>query len=82
MSDNPLERIQAIAGEHFQNYFIVVVHPEMEMEYVYDNVYAARGLIEMTREVMVDTAFDTEDEDEIDWDGAWNDEIDDEDSEF
>ena len=82
MSDNPLERIQAIAGEHFQNYFIVVVHPEMEMEYVYDNVYAARGLIEMTREVMVDTAFDTEDEDDIDWDGAWSDEIDDEDSEF
>ena len=82
MSDNPLERIQAIAGEHFQNYFIVVVHPEMEMEYVYDNVYAARGLIEMTREVMIDTAFDTEDEDDIDWDGAWSDEIDDEDSEF
>ena len=82
MSDNPLERIQAIAGEHFQNYFIVVVHPEMEMEYVYDNVYAARGLIEMTREVMVDTAFDIEDEDDIDWDGAWSDEIDDEDSEF
>ena len=82
MSDNPLERIQAIAGEHFNNYFIVVVHPEMEMEYVYDNVYAARGLIEMTREVMVDTAFDTEDEDDIDWDGAWSDEIDDEDSEF
>ena len=82
MSDNPLERIQAIAGEHFQNYFIVVVHPEMEMEYVYDNVYAARGLIEMTREVMASTSFETEDDDDIDWDGAWSDEIDDEDSEF
>lgn len=82
MSDNPLERIQAIAGEHFESYFIVVVHPEMEMEYVYDNVYTARGLLEMTREIMVDTAFDTEDDDDIDWDGAWSDEIDDEDIEF
>lgn len=82
MSDNPLERIQAIAGEHFENYFIVVVHPELEMEYVYDNVYAARGLIEMARDEMVDTTFEMVDVDDIDWDGAWSDEIDDEDSEF
>lgn len=82
MSDNPLERIQAIAGEHFNNYFIVVVHPEMEMEYVYDNVYTARGLIEMTREIMASTSFETDEDEDIDWDGAWSDEIDDEDSEF
>ena len=54
----------------------------MEMEYVYDNVYAARGLLEMTREVMASTSFETDDDDDIDWDSAWSDEIDDEDNEF
>tara|TARA_B110000483_G_scaffold233654_1_gene302649 strand:- start:113 stop:361 length:249 start_codon:yes stop_codon:yes gene_type:complete len=82
MSDNPLEQIQAIAGEHFENYFIMVVHPELEMEYVYDNVYAARGLLEMARDEMSTTAFEMVDDEDIDWDGAWSDEIDDEDSEF
>lgn len=82
MSDNPLEQIQAIAGEHFESYLIVVIHPEMEMEYVYDNAYTARGLLEMTRDEMVETTFEVAGDDDIDWDGAWNDEIDDEDSEF
>lgn len=82
MSDNPLEQIQAIAGEHFENYFIIVVHPELEMEYVYDNVYAARGLLEMARDEMSTTTFEMVDDEDIDWDGAWSDEIDDEDSEF
>jgi|FLMP01.1.fsa_nt_emb hypothetical protein len=82
MSDNPLEQIQAIAGEHFENYFIMVVHPELEMEYVYDNVYAARGLLEMARDEMASTTFEMVDDEDIDWDGAWSDEIDDEDSEF
>ena len=80
MSDNPLEQIQGIAGEHFENYIILVVHPDLEMEYVYDNVYAARGLIEMARAEMINPS--AVEEDEIDWDGAWNDEIDDEDSDF
>jgi len=80
MSDNPLEQIQGIAGEHFENYIILVVHPDLEMEYVYDNVYAARGLLEMARAEMINPP--ALEEDDIDWDGAWNDEIDDEDSDF
>ena len=83
MSDNPLEQLQAIAGEHFENYFIMVVHPEMEMEYVYDNVYSARGLLEIVREEMSETTFSSFD---IDWDDeddeVWSDEIDDEDNQF
>jgi len=81
MSVNPLEQIQGIAGEHFHNYVIIVVHPEHhELEYVHDNIYAARGLLDVVKQEIVDTPM--EDTVDIDWDEAWRDEIDDEDSEF
>jgi hypothetical protein len=36
----------------------------------------------MARDEMVETTFECLDDDDIDWEDAWNDEIDDEDCEF
>lgn len=81
MSDNPLEQIQGIAGEHFENYVVIVVHPEHhELEYVYDNVFACKGMLDVVKEQLNQT--ELLDAAEIDWEDAWNEEMDDEDSDF
>ena len=81
MSDDPLERMQAIAGEHYENYVIIVLHPlTHEVQYVHDNVYAATGLLTaVSPEIKNIKLEDTED---IDWEQSWSDEIEDEDNEF
>lgn len=82
MSDqpqNPFEQIKGIAGEHYDNYVIIVLHPDThELEYAYDNQYAARGMTEMVTSELKATneasnvdfgweeAFDEEDDSETD----------------
>ena len=44
-STTPLEQAKAILGEHYENYVVMVVHPDgKDMEWDYDNPYAARGM--------------------------------------
>ena len=47
MSPDPLERLKSIAGEHFDNYVIIVDDPEVieGCRFAFNNEFSATGLV-------------------------------------
>ena len=77
-SPDPLERLKAIAGEHFQNYVIVVDDPNvMEgVRFAYNNEFSATGMIIRASKLLKDSECS-----DVDTDWIWVEDEDDDNEE-
>ena len=45
MPDDPLDSLKATLGEHYENYVVVVADTRHQCRVIYDNSFAAKGLL-------------------------------------
>lgn len=58
MPDDHLESLKATLGEHYENYVVVVADTRHQCRVIYDNSFAAKGLLNVGLNI-VDESFNS-----------------------
>ena len=58
MPDGPLDSLKATLGEHYENYVVVVADTRHQCRVIYDNSFAAKGLLNVGLNI-VDESFNS-----------------------
>jgi hypothetical protein len=58
MPDDPLDSLKATLGEHYENYVVVVADTRHQCRVIYDNSFAAKGLLNVGLNI-VDESFNS-----------------------